>query len=153
MKLYLDTEFTDLVPGNRLISIALVDEKENYFYAELTDNYSLSHCSDFVKENVLPYLWGGSFSMTFNECALKIGAWIENYDEECILSMDNVSWDLPHLSDLLQPIWPKNLAKKVYHHIYVPDDLASQLYRENQFQVHNALHDALVMCKADQLLV
>lgn len=38
MKLFLDTEFTDLVPGNKLISIALVAEDGEYFYAELTDS-------------------------------------------------------------------------------------------------------------------
>lgn len=153
MKLYLDTEFTDLVPGNRLISIALVDENKRYFYAELTDTYNSSHCSEFVKENVLPYLWGGSFSMTFSDCALKIGSWIEDYQQECILCMDNVSWDLPHLDSLLQPIWPYNLARKIYHHIYVPDDLATRLYSQSNLLIHNALHDAMVMCEADCILI
>lgn len=150
MRLYLDTEFTDLVPGNRLISIALVDENEQYFYAELSDTYRPEQCSDFVKEHVLPYLRGGSYQMTFNKCALEIGNWIEGRGEECVLAMDNLSWDLPHLSDLLQPIWPKNLSQKVYHHIYVPDDVSSRLFKEHKLDIHNALDDALVMCKADK---
>ena len=46
MRLWLDTEFSKLEPGYKLISIALVDEDENFFYAELNDTYQLSDCSD-----------------------------------------------------------------------------------------------------------
>ena len=52
MKLFLDTEFTDLVPHNKLISIAMVSDTGNYFYAELTDTYELKDCSEFVINNI-----------------------------------------------------------------------------------------------------
>lgn len=145
MKLFLDTEFTDLIPGNRLISIALVDEHGEYFYAEMSDTYTKNHCSDFVIDNVIPHLLGGNYKMTFDECALRISKWIENKQVRCILAMDNMSWDLPHLSDLLQPVWPSNLEKTIYHHVYVPDDDFTRLCKEHKYTAHNALHDAFVM--------
>lgn len=150
MILYIDTEFTDLIPGNKLISIALVDENEEYFYAELTDTYELSDCSDFVKEHVLPYLLGGEYKMTFYECALKIGHWIEARNVDCILGMDNPSWDKPHLVSLLGDLWPENLHKNYYHPVHVSDSKIDNLVKKHNYTIHNALHDALIMAKADK---
>ncbi|HJV74795.1 MAG TPA: hypothetical protein VJ654_11280 [Noviherbaspirillum sp.] len=56
MKIYLDTEFTNLNEFHReLISIGLVSEEGMEFYAERND-YALDKCSDFVKDIVLPKL-------------------------------------------------------------------------------------------------
>lgn len=148
MRLFIDTEFTDLVPWNKLISIALVDEKENYFYAELTDTYELKDCSEFVVEHVLPYLRGGEYRMTFRECALAIGSWIEDRNEPCILACDSPSWDIPHLRNLVYPIWPTNLEEKLIFPLRIPYHIAEDIVLENGYKVHNALDDALVMKKA-----
>ena len=56
MNLYFDTEFTGLVPGTTLISLGIVSENGYKFYAEFTD-YDESLCDDWIKENVLSYLW------------------------------------------------------------------------------------------------
>lgn len=152
MKLFLDTEFTDLVPGNKLISIALVDENEDFFYAELTDTYELKDCSEFVKSFVLPFLFGGThWQMSSYHCALKLGNWIEDRGEDCILACDNPGWDMPHLRKLLEPCWPENLHKNQYHPVYVPAHIEEDIVLENDFWVHNALHDAMVMKKATDL--
>lgn len=113
MKLFLDTEFTDLTPDNKLISIALVDENGEYFYAELTDTYERCECSDFVMNFVLPFLKGSEYEMTEIECALKMATWIEEQGHEYTLACDNISWDVPHLRRLLNKttIWPSNLKK------------------------------------------
>lgn len=148
MKLFLDTEFTDLVPHNKLISIALVDENEEYFYAELTDTYSIDDCSEFVKKEVLPYLRGGEYKMTFNECALRLGNWIELRNEKCIVGSDAVSWDMPHLEKLLSVLWPENLDRHQIHMVYVPDLIEDELLLKYQFVIHNALDDAMLMAKA-----
>jgi hypothetical protein len=50
--LYLDTEFTGLVPGTRLISLALVLSENNYFYAEFTD-FDMELVDDWIRDNVL----------------------------------------------------------------------------------------------------
>ena len=150
MNIYLDTEFTDLHPENSLISIALVDENEEFFYAELTDTYTLDECSEFVKENVLPLLRGGDYRMSFNECALKIGHWIEERNKHCIIASDAPGWDLPHLQNLLSPIWPKNLEKLVIP-IHIPFHIKEDLVIEFDYDEHNALHDALLMKKAMEI--
>ena len=152
MKLFLDTEFTDLVPGNKLISIALVDENEESFYAELTDTYELKDCSEFVKAFVLPFLFGDAhWQMTTYDCALKLGNWIEDRGPDCILACDNPGWDIPHLKKLLESCWPENLHKNQYHPVYVPAHIEEDIVLENDYWIHNALHDALVMKKATDL--
>ena len=52
MKVWFDTEFTGLHKNTTLISIGLVNEYNETFYAEFTD-YDESQCDDWIKENVL----------------------------------------------------------------------------------------------------
>jgi len=68
MRIFFDTEFTDLCAKPKLISIGLVDETgERTFYAELTDTYEREDCGDFAIEIVLPLLDGGEACMTLPE--------------------------------------------------------------------------------------
>lgn len=152
MRLYLDTEFTDLIPGNKLISIALVNESGQSFYAELTDTYELKDCSEFVKSFVLPFLRGDPYRMSRYECSLKIGGWIEDCGPECILACDNPGWDIPHLKMLLEDCWPENLHRNQYHPIYVPSEMEEEIVLKHGYDIHNALDDALVMMEADKRL-
>lgn len=62
MRLFLDCEFTELNATAKLISLALVAEDAREFYVELLDTWHPDDCSDFVKEIVLPQLWGGDHS-------------------------------------------------------------------------------------------
>jgi hypothetical protein len=145
MKLFLDTEFTDLIPGNKLISIALVDENGEFFYAELTDTYELKDCSEFVKANILPILRGGEYRMSSYDCALKLGNWIEDRGPNCFLACDNPGWDMPHIKGLLEVCWPENLHKNQYYPVYVTSDVQEKLVTEHDFDIHNALDDAMIM--------
>ena len=52
MKIFFDTEFTGLHKNTTLISIGLVDEDDNAFYAEFSD-YDVSQCDDWINENVI----------------------------------------------------------------------------------------------------
>lgn len=149
MRLYLDTEFTDLHPEAKLISIALVDENGEYFYAELTDTYRLSQCSSFVKLYVLPFLKNTN-KMTFTECALAIGNWIEDRGEESVIVCDSPNWDMPYLTALLQPGgWPSNLLRYPLR-ISVSTPVIEDIVLENDFDIHNALDDAKVLMIADK---
>lgn len=152
MKLFIDTEFSDLVPYSKLISIALVDENMEYFYAELTDTYKVRECSDFVKKNVLPLLRGGEHRMTEYECSLKISQWIEDRDCDVILACDNYSWDVPHLVRLLNKavVWPSNLINDgvIFRFALMEYDEAP-IVEEFSFKAHNALDDAMVMSIAN----
>lgn len=55
MNLYFDTEFTGLVPGTTLISLGIVSETGEKFYAEFTD-YDRSKITPWIEENVISNL-------------------------------------------------------------------------------------------------
>ena len=151
MKLFLDTEFTDLVPGAKLISIALVSETGNHFYAELNDTFELKDCSNFVKQFVLPFRKGGKYVMSEKDCALAMANWIEEQGPDCILACDNVSWDKPFFVGLIDKIgiWPENLDK--WHFKFqIMDKDVEQIVMEYDFDIHNALDDAMVMYHANR---
>lgn len=52
MNLYIDTEFTSF--RGELISLAIIDENDNYFYEVL--KWDGRKCHPWVLENVIPYL-------------------------------------------------------------------------------------------------
>ena len=147
MRLFLDTEFTKLEPGAKLISIALVDEDENFFYAELTDTYKLEDCSDFVKSFVLPFLKGGKYKMTEYDCRLALCKWIEDRNTKCVICSDAPSWDMPLFMPLLQPCVPENFDLENGILVRIPHDVEEDLVIKFDYDIHNALDDALVMKK------
>ena len=55
MNIYFDTEFTGLVPDTKLISIGMVTENGEKFYAEFTD-YDKSLITPWIQENVIDNL-------------------------------------------------------------------------------------------------
>lgn len=70
MRLFFDTEFTDLKQGCDLISIGVIadcgdDDRIHCFYAESIE-FGEDKCSDFVREHVLPRL-----RLKGEPCALK----------------------------------------------------------------------------------
>lgn len=150
MKLFLDTEFTDLHPEAKLISIALVAENGSYFYAELNDTFEQCQCSDFVINFVLPHLKGGKYVMTEKDCALAMANWVEEQGHDCILACDNVFWDKPHFERLISKSgsWPENLDKGHLKFQIIDADV-QQIILEYDFDVHNALDDAMVMYYAN----
>ena len=60
MNFYFDTEFTGLHNGTTLISIGIVSETNETFYAEFTD-YDESQCDKWIKDNVLSNLMYPSY--------------------------------------------------------------------------------------------
>lgn len=54
MKLFFDTEFTGLHKDTTLVSIGIVAENGQRFYAEFSD-YDESQCDNWIKENVLKH--------------------------------------------------------------------------------------------------
>ena len=56
MNIYFDTEFTGLIPDTNLISIGMVTDKGDRFYAEFND-YDVNLIDDWVEENVIRHLW------------------------------------------------------------------------------------------------
>lgn len=150
-KLFLDTEFTDLHPAAKLISIALVAEDGEFFYAELTDTYKLEECSDFVKSYVLPFLKGDPYRMNYFECSLKMGNWIEDRGGKCIIASDAPGWDMPFFNRLIDVCPPANLERNMTYPVHVPPHIEEDIVLENNYDIHNALDDAMVMMKAEVL--
>lgn len=114
MLIFFDTEFTELGIDPRLISIGLVSEDGREFYAELSDTYQPKDCSAFVQEAVLPHLEGGEMIMTMYELTLRLGNWLEDFEQPVKLATDSISWDWPWIQELFyEPgTWPENLDGK-----------------------------------------
>jgi hypothetical protein len=98
-----------------IISIGLTTEDGQEFYAELTDTYEPKMCSNFVIDNVLPQLEGGSCCITVGELSYKLHRWFENIDsQELRLISDYPSFtEFPFIQSLFDKLgWPCNLSKK-----------------------------------------
>lgn len=115
MLIFFDTEFTDLGIDPKLISIGLISEDGAHeFYAELSDTYQPADCAAFVHEAVIPHLQGGDYRMTINELTLRLGNWIEGFEQPVKLVTDSLSWDWPWIQEIfsLPGTWPENLDGK-----------------------------------------
>lgn len=109
--LFFDTEFTGLHKDTTLISIGIVDEDNNTFYAEFTD-YNKSQVNDWIKTNVISKLqYGGKYtygkcdrniSMSGNKTDVNIALfdWLSKYDEIQFVS-DVCHYDFVLLIDLI----------------------------------------------------
>lgn len=113
MLIFFDTEFTDLCAGSKLISIGLVSETGQEFYAELSDTWQRKDASEFVLEVVVPLLEGGACQMSWQELQQRLRAWIESFGGAVILATDSLNWDWPWILEIFRApgSWPANLAR------------------------------------------
>lgn len=113
--IFFDTEFTDFAINDepRLISIGLVDQAGNEFYAELIDTYQFSDCSGFVCENVLPLLVGGDARMTWAQLADRLNRWVLERGDDVIFRCDSPFYDWAFIQQLFSEFdnWPENLRR------------------------------------------
>lgn len=175
MNIYLDTEFTGLLQNAELISLALVDENQHYFYAEFTD-YDPSTLTDWHQENVIQHLLldkldhtslppqGYTIKGTREQIASALIAWISNYQEIEIWT-DAVAYDWVFFCELFGGAL--HLPRNIF---YLPFDLVTLLKiqgidpdcsRENiplnwkptkGLVKHNALYDAMLLRSIHQQL-
>lgn len=170
MKIFFDTEFTGLHKDTTLISIGLVSEDGETFYAEFND-YDKSQLDDWLQENVIDNLqfnkWDtiSSLGLSMNHkvvetnvkhnkvvVADKLSKWLEQFDTVEIWS-DCLSYDWVLFNDLFGHAF--NIPKNVY---YIPFDICTlfkvkgidpDISREEFAGIdgakHNALHDAVVI--------
>lgn len=114
MIVFFDTEFSSLGMDPQLISIGLVSEDgAREFYAELSDTYVKQECSSFVLEAVLPLLESGAARMSMHDLTLRLGDWIDAFNEPVTLSTDSLSWDWPWIKEIfaMAGTWPANLSR------------------------------------------
>lgn len=151
MLIFFDTEFTELGLDPRLISIGLVSEDgAREFYAELSDTYQLTDCSDFVREAVLLHLEGGATRMVMDELTLCLGNWIEGFEQPVQLATDSLSWDWPWIPEIfsIPGTWPENLDSKP---LYLAQSPSFNLAVEDAFASGLRRHHALDDAKANQM--
>lgn len=124
MKIYFDTEFTDLRHGKfqpGLISLGMVTENGNEFYAELNDTWDEVMCSEFVLNAVLPHLQysiskneaAPDFVMGIDDLASKLKTWIESTNKPVTLFCDSIAYDWMWIGEIFNGRqWPKNLKRE-----------------------------------------
>ena len=156
MLLFLDCEFTSLDEASELISAALVPERGGeHLYLESGD-FTLSHCSDFVKANVLPHLNDSAQRPTLEAIARRFRKFIVERNEGCLIAADN-RWDWHYLLQLLALAgsWPANLDREFLHlrwNVLTPDrQEVAETIRHDYLAArrsHHALDDATANCLA-----
>jgi hypothetical protein len=147
-KIYFDTEFTNLTPQSKLISIGLIEDNENKtFYAELSDGYTTEDCSEFCQKEVLIHLEGGVKKMTRSQLRSELWEWIIHFKEPVLLLCDNKK-DAEKLIELYPEGLPMNCQLEV---IGFFGNLKRgvfnrnrRLHKKNNWRVHHALDDAKV---------
>ncbi len=163
MKVFFDTEFTGLHQKTTLISIGIVAENGNTFYAELTD-YDESQVDNWIKENVINSLKlsrsiemvGGyeetEVTGTQEEVKKYLAAWLMQFENVEVWS-DCLAYDWVLFNQIFGHAF--NIPKNVY---YIPFDICTLMkikgvdpdinreeYSGMTGEKHNALHDARVI--------
>lgn len=111
MLIFLDTEFTGLGQRwPRLISIGLIDETGQEFYAELPPASYLPRVTPWVQENVLPLLDGNGAVLQGRDLCERLSAWLNARGAAQIVT-DAPNYDFKFLESLLSP-WPANLNRE-----------------------------------------
>lgn len=165
MKIFFDTEFTGLHKNTTLISIGIVAEDGNTFYAEFTD-YNESHIDDWLRKNVLDNLIINKIE-TSNYSSLhtriksdtstireRLAVWLYQYKNVEVWS-DCLAYDWVLFNDIFGHAF--NLPPQVY---YIPFDICTLMKMKHvdpdvsreEFvglsktdSKHNSLHDAKVI--------
>lgn len=115
IRIFFDTEFTDLSIDAKLISIGFVDQTgERTFYVEVSDTWRHAEASEFTRVEVLPLLQGGQHLMTMDNLGRGLSEWLASFDRSIVLATDSLAWDWPWINRILetQGLWPSNLAKE-----------------------------------------
>lgn len=170
-KIFWDSEFTGLHKDTTLISIGLVADSGESFYAELTD-YNKEQVDDWIQENVinnLIYEKVTNFHAVLDDnpkhyrvkttkkaLAAHITRWINQF-EKVHLWGDVISYDFVLFCDIFGHAF--NIPKNIY---YVPFDISTameqagidpdvnreefgQFSAPTDLKKHNALYDAYLI--------
>lgn len=112
MNIYFDCEFTGLHKDSTLISIGLVSEYGNTFYAEIID-YDKSQVNDWLQENVIDKLkykgehtrsvvFGDTYiSDTKRMVGIELINWLSDFSDDITLVTDVGHYDMVLLIDLM----------------------------------------------------
>lgn len=145
MRIFLDTEFTDFL-NCELLSLGLVTERGEEFYAELVDT-DRSLCSDFARVAVLPQLdRDPAASCIEAELSLRLLSWLSTFRsaEPLMICVDHpTDWELfTYLvrdpETLLTPPWMKGQSIAAA----IDPRRVEEYWEVHGRRSHHALHDA-----------
>lgn len=155
MNVYFDTEFTGLHKDTTLISIGLVTENGDTFYAEFND-YDKTQCNDWIQENVINNLYGEERIKELrkteynayvygnkNEITEELKLWLDLFKGEEIQFVSDVChYDFVLLIDLFGSAFdlPKNINPACYD---VNQDIARFLDISNKEAFDKSREDFL----------
>lgn len=140
MRVFLDCEFTKLSAAAKLISLALVAEDGREFYVELLDTWQEEDCSDFVKEIVLPQLWGGSYALPIVEARISLLRFLTSFKRRSRSSLMPLS-TIGSFCDLVyeEGRWPRIVRN------FPTDATTLSPTSEGEELPHHALLDARII--------
>lgn len=168
-KLFIDTEFTGLHAKTTLISIGIVADTGETFYAELTD-YDTSQIDGWLDENVVKNLNIEWDDYSNNEYRIKsdkrtvrthLSSWLRQFGK-CLVISDCLSYDWVLFCDIFGHAF--SVPDIIY---YIPMDICTIFLMKNidpdinretyagidsGIQKHNALYDAIVIKKCYEKL-
>jgi hypothetical protein len=141
MRLFLDSEFSQLSAQAKLISLALVGQDRREFYVELQDTWLVDDCSEFVKKIVLPQLWGGEYTMPIIEARRALLQFLATYDEQLEIVTDAPAYDWELFCELAyhDGKWPKNVRN------FPTDATTLTATNDGEELPHHALLDARII--------
>ena len=175
-RIFFDTEFTGLHQKTTLVSIGLIGEGEETFYAELTD-YDTSQIDNWLQENVMSKLTltahpintlkvnGNATTFRGDKKTLKkhLGKWLNSFGNVELWS-DCLAYDFVLFNDIFGHAF--NIPKNV---LYIPFDICTlfkakdidpDINREEfanikgiKAEKHNALWDARIIKECYNRLV
>lgn len=179
-KIFLDAEFTGLHRGATLISLALVADSGEEFYAEFTD-YDASQLTDWVRVNVLPHLFLTDANKRLtdwkrlhvkgskHDVVASLRRWLAQFgekDNRLQVWADCPSWDWMLFCDLFGGAF--GIPPSIH---YMPMDMATVFYlktgnpdvNRRQFVAnridtlkltqHHALYDAYILKECFKVLL
>jgi len=172
MKIFMDTEFTGLHQQTSLISIGLVAENGETFYAELRD-YDKDQVDEWLEENVINnclFITGKKEPNNINEffqanpvVCEKLSEWLNGFGEKIDIWSDCLAYDWVLFNQIFGHAF--NLPESVY---YIPFDICTlmkikdvdpDINREEFVGIekgnskHNALWDAHIIKKCYEKLM
>jgi len=176
-KIFFDTEFTGLYKDSQLISIGLISEDGDTFYAELTD-YDKNKVSNWIYNNVILNLKfqnlteknllinksKKNYEILCDKKTLKehLTMWLQSFGEELEIWSDCLAYDWVLFCDIYEEAF--KIPKCVY---YIPFDICTlfkvknidpDISREEFAEIqsdskkHNSLFDAISIKKCYEKL-
>jgi len=109
--IFMDTEFTDF-DYPQLISIGLVSESGERFYAEMSNGWSREGCSPFVAQTILPQLTAGDFLQERCYAGRRLADWLAERARPVRVVTDAPGYDWVLMLDLLAGMLPENLYRE-----------------------------------------